>query len=119
VAARRGIRIHRPAFSASLLAVPDGAEGATWRFGFTATRKLGNAVVRNRIRRRLRSAIRAILPDLAADPARVPALCVVIIAKPEALDQTFSALRRDLLAALRALGEKHARASFANAPRLG
>ena len=32
------------------------------RFGLTVTKKLGNAVVRNRIKRRLRAAIRSTLP---------------------------------------------------------
>jgi len=32
--------------------------------GFTATKKIGNAVVRNRARRRLREAARAVLPRL-------------------------------------------------------
>lgn len=36
------------------------------RFGFTATRKIGNAVIRNRTKRRLRAAVRSIAPRRAA-----------------------------------------------------
>lgn len=35
------------------------------RVGFTVTKKIGNAVVRNRIKRRLRMAVREMLPELA------------------------------------------------------
>jgi ribonuclease P protein component len=35
----------------------------TKRIGFTVTRKIGGAVVRNRIKRRFRALARAILPD--------------------------------------------------------
>jgi ribonuclease P protein component len=38
---------------------------AEWRVGFTASRKIGNAVIRNRARRRLRAAMRESLQPLA------------------------------------------------------
>ena len=39
-------------------------EDDTIRTGFTATKKIGNAVVRNRAKRRLREAARHLLPEL-------------------------------------------------------
>jgi ribonuclease P protein component len=42
------------------LSVPDTA-----RVGFTVTKKQGNAVIRNRIRRRLKAATQQLLPELA------------------------------------------------------
>ena len=36
-----------------------------WRVGFTATKKIGNAVTRNRARRRLRAAVRECLQPIA------------------------------------------------------
>jgi ribonuclease P protein component len=64
--------------------------GSPCRFGFTVTRKIGNAVQRNRIRRRLKQAVR-----IAADHA-VCGHDYVIIARPAAIAQTFSTLTGDL-----------------------
>lgn len=40
------------------------AAGNGARAGFTATKKIGNAVIRNRAKRRLREAARYLLPEL-------------------------------------------------------
>lgn len=37
------------------------------RFGFTVTKRMGNAVVRNRIRRRLKAALETVAKDVAKD----------------------------------------------------
>jgi len=42
---------------------PDQVEAETIRVGFTATKKIGNAVTRNRAKRRLREVARALLPE--------------------------------------------------------
>jgi ribonuclease P protein component len=69
-----------------------GAEAANEaRFGFTVTKKLGNAVVRNRIRRRLREAVR-----LMAHGTARPDYDYVLIARGPALDREFTELKRDL-----------------------
>ncbi|MFN0218829.1 MAG: ribonuclease P protein component [Hyphomicrobium sp.] len=68
------------------------------RFGFTVTKKLGNAVFRNRIRRRLKAAIGTVAPDRAE-----PGFDYVIVARTAALDRPFSALVSDLEKALDAL----------------
>lgn len=70
-----------------------GAGGA--RFGFTVTKKLGGAVVRNRIRRRLKAAVQ----ELADQHVRA-GFDYVVIAKRAALDQPFAALKKDLEDAL-------------------
>ncbi|MHC5307574.1 ribonuclease P protein component [Bartonella sp. LJL80] len=61
------------------------------RVGFTVTRKNGNAVKRNRIKRRLREALRVGLTrdmDAGTD--------YVIVARPDALNAPFERLTREL-----------------------
>ena len=46
-----------------LLVRPRGDDDPAIRVGFTVTKKIGNAVVRNRMKRRFRALAREILPD--------------------------------------------------------
>ncbi|WP_366554990.1 ribonuclease P protein component [Aquibaculum sediminis] len=66
------------------------------RVGFTASRKVGNAVARNRARRRLRAAVDEIFPE-AAQPCRD----YVVVARRGTLDRPWPALLEDLRSALR------------------
>lgn len=64
--------------------------------GFTASKKIGNAVARNRAKRRLREVARAILPRLAQ-----PGWDYVLVARPGAtIDRPFADLLGDLESAL-------------------
>lgn len=65
------------------------------RVGFTATRKIGGAVVRNRARRRLRAAVREIMPNHART-----GLDYVVIARAATAGRDYAALQADLAAAL-------------------
>lgn len=72
----------------------DGA--AVVRIGFTASKKIGNAVARNRAKRRLRALAREILPSHA-----LAGWDYVIVAKPEAtISRVFADMRADLISAL-------------------
>ncbi len=68
-------------------------EGA--RFGFTITKKLGNAVTRNRIRRRLKAALSTLQSDCAAD-----GFDYVVVARHAAFDRPYADLLSDLRRAL-------------------
>jgi ribonuclease P protein component len=57
LACARGRKHHFACFTLQILQRSDENPA---RFGFTATKKLGNAVVRNRIKRRLRAAVREV-----------------------------------------------------------
>jgi len=69
---------------------------AAARVGFTVTKKLGNAVTRNRIRRRLRAAASEALPGLARD-----GYDYVLIGRGGTASRDFAALKGDLTSALK------------------
>jgi ribonuclease P protein component len=78
---------------------PVGDRTGAARVGFTASRKVGNAVLRNRAKRRLRAAAAQIL----AREAR-PLTDYVLIARQATARRPFAALLGDLETALRRLG---------------
>ncbi|MFB9353837.1 ribonuclease P protein component [Sneathiella chinensis] len=69
------------------------------RVGFTATKKTGNAVVRNRIKRRLRAIADEILPAHAES-----GWDYVLIGRQKTPDRDFADLKKDLLFALKKVG---------------
>jgi len=68
------------------------------RVGYTASKKVGNAVSRNRAKRRLRAAVREVMTDAA-----LPAHDYVVIARAETVSRDFALLKQDLAAGLRRL----------------
>ncbi len=76
-------------------ALPDEAGEAVIGYGLTASRKVGNAVARNRARRRLRALAREVLPN-AGRPGRD----YVMIARAETPSRPYMELTRDLKSAL-------------------
>jgi ribonuclease P protein component len=82
---------------------PAGGEassaGAPPRVGYTASRKVGIAVERNRARRRLRAAVDRVMPLHAA-----PGHDYVLVARAATIRRPFAALLGDLETALKQLG---------------
>lgn len=76
---------------------PDTERGGA-RVGFTASRKVGGAVARNRARRRLREAAARVMSNRAT-----PGRDYVIIARKATLERPFEELVSDLEAALKRL----------------
>jgi ribonuclease P protein component len=91
LAANRGLRVARPGFV--LLARPNGGHGL--RFGVTVTKKIGNAVVRNRMKRRFRALLRDALPD-----GGLPDHDHVLIGRETGRERDFAKLRSELAEAL-------------------
>jgi len=79
------------------------ADAPRLRVGFTASRKVGNAVARNRAKRRLRALADKVMPDSAN-----PAQDYVFIGRTETLKRDFAAMEQDLRQALRKLADKRA-----------
>lgn len=94
-AASRGKRAARPGLVLQALAVPE----SSLKLGFTVTKKIGNAVIRNRARRRLKEAARLTLPGMA-----LSGWDLVLIGRDATAERPFPLLIEDLRAALRQAG---------------
>ncbi len=81
-----------------LQALPHAEPGPA-RIGFTVTKKVGNAVIRNRTRRRLKEAVRL---ELARHP--VSGIDLVLIGRDSTRGRDFLDLRDDFRRALRKAG---------------
>jgi ribonuclease P protein component len=91
LSANRGLRIARPGFV--LLAHPNDGQGK--RYGITVTKRIGNAVVRNRMKRRFRALLREVLPEKGlADTDHV------LIGREIGIERDFGTLREELQMAL-------------------
>ena len=106
LAARDGLRVHSGTF---LLQARDRKDSRVPRVGLTVTKKAGNAVERNRIRRRLKAAVK----DVGLRQAR-SGFDYVLIARRPALTSPFSVLADDLARAIARMhrtprGAAHAR----------
>lgn len=91
LAANRGLRIARPGFV--LLVNPNSADAV--RYGITVTKRIGNAVVRNRMKRRFRALLRDMLPEQG-----LPGHDHVLIGREGGVERDFAKLREELAAAL-------------------
>lgn len=91
LAANSGIRNARAGFV--LLTRPNDARGI--RFGITVTKKIGNAVVRNRMKRRFRELVRAALPTLG-----LPDHDHVLIGRAGGVERDFHLMADELAKAL-------------------
>lgn len=69
------------------------------RIGFTVSKKVGNAVVRNRVKRRLRA-----VADLVVSKKAASGFDLVIIGRKETYERSYAQLEKDLKMALSRTG---------------
>ena len=106
----QGRRAHGKLVVIYVLASEPDAPAPAWRIGITASRKVGNSVVRNRVRRRVREYFRRNKPLLT------PGFDYVVNLKPSAAASPSAALDADLQATLRRLGRSFTEPQPAVAP---
>jgi len=87
-----------PGFILQAAPTPGGLDLPAIRVGFTVSRKIGNAVARNRVRRRLREIARQVMPDQARSD-----LDYVLVGREAALKRDFAAMCEELVEALKRL----------------
>jgi ribonuclease P protein component len=97
LAANRGRRAPMPGFVLLVRPRDDGDQAI--RLGITVTKKIGGAVVRNRMKRRFRSLARDLLPV-----AGIAGADHVLIGRQGGIERDFGLLRAELEKALRKLG---------------
>jgi ribonuclease P protein component len=93
LAANAGRRAPMPGFV--LLVRPRDDADPVMRIGYTVTKKIGGAVVRNRMKRRFRALAREVLPISGVRGADH-----VLIGRAGGIERAFDALRHDLVKAL-------------------
>ena len=102
LAAARHLRRVAGAITLEMAPTPEALRAAeTVRLGFTASKKIGNAVARNRAKRRLRAAAYQALPLLGR-----PGHDYVLVARTGILTRDFAALKSDIAEAARAAHKK-------------
>ncbi len=79
-------------------------DDAPARIGFTVTKKLGNAVIRNRTRRRLKEAVRLLLAERARKGRDLAGVDLVLIGRDGTRKRDFPTLQSDIARAMEKAG---------------
>lgn len=95
LAAAKGLKFIRRGLVLQALDKTADADATDIRYGLTVTKKVGNAVIRNRVRRRLRAVAAELLPQKGKS-----GFDYVLIGRVTTLDRPYHKLAKDLETAL-------------------
>ena len=109
--ASAGLRRVTTGLTLEFAPTPHAVRSRGVRVGFTATKKLGGAVERNRAKRRLRAAAAAVLPLFGRTGHDY-----VLVARRDTLTRPFDSLIADLKSASRAVHDRQTRAMTEGTP---
>ena len=87
---RYAYRVGKAAHSKSMVLIHAKGEPGEIKIGFSVSKKLGNAVVRNRIKRRLREAMTPLIPDIRSG------VKLIVIAKSAVKDEKLSSIHASM-----------------------
>ena len=109
LAANRGQRAPMPGF---VLLVRDRGDGdSTARLGITVTKKIGGAVIRNRMKRRFRALAKAALPALG-----IPGADHVLIGREGGIERDYAQLSAELETALKRIAGRREKSTRERRP---
>lgn len=83
-------RVGKTQRSRSIVLIHADSRDERLLFGFCVSKKLGNAVTRNRVKRRMREAVRSMLFDIKQSGR------IILIARNPILDMSFDEIRADI-----------------------
>ena len=109
LAAAAAVNVSTKAF---IVQMRDRRDSGPARVGFTVSKKVGNAVERNRVRRRLREIVRR-----APSEATRPGHDYVLVGRRAGLNAPFGGLLEDFKSALRRLNDARSKAAEPQKPR--
>ena len=107
--AAKGLKYVRRGLVLQALDKSVSSKAGTMRYGLTVTKKVGNAVTRNRIRRRLRAVATELLPELGRS-----GFDYVLIGRVTTLDRPYAQLVKDLETALARVHDMASQPKFAS-----
>ncbi len=87
---RHTYRVGKSAGSKSMVLIYAPRKNGEVKIGFSVGKKLGNAVTRNRTKRRLREAVTPLIPRIK------PGSKLIFIARPPILNESFPAVRSSM-----------------------